>query len=233
MLTFLISGLLLGLGSSFHCAGMCGPLVLTMPFYSKDGSVKIRSVVEYHFGKTFMYAVLGGVFGIFGMGIKLAGFQQWFSIIFGIVIFIFILGPLWSESIRVYKDSIVVFWIKLITKISILAGNKTYFLLGMSNGIIPCGIVYIALSASVLAYSAGFGALFMLLFGIGTIPVLSIVITGRHLMKRKLKFSFSKISQVATMILAILFILRGLNLDISYLSPKVAEDHKLECCKRK
>ncbi|MBK7232481.1 MAG: sulfite exporter TauE/SafE family protein [Saprospiraceae bacterium] len=233
MVAFLISGLLLGLGSSFHCAGMCGPLVLTMPFYTADGSLRIQSVVEYHFGKAMMYAILGGFFGVFGMGIKLAGFQQWFSIVFGVAIILFVLGPLWFVRIRKFKEFIVSIWIKFIFNISLVGGNKTYFLLGFSNGIIPCGIVYVALAASVLAYSASLGALFMFLFGIGTIPVLSLIISGRHLIKSKLNFSFTKISQWMTLGLAILFILRGLNLDIPFISPKIAENHKLECCKRK
>jgi len=93
MFVFLLSALSLGLGSSLHCMGMCGPLVMAMPFQGSNGEVSISRLVLYHLGKTFSYASLGFVLGSFGMGFKLLGYQQSFSLIFGAFICFITLAP--------------------------------------------------------------------------------------------------------------------------------------------
>ncbi|MBK9272555.1 MAG: sulfite exporter TauE/SafE family protein [Saprospiraceae bacterium] len=232
MWIFLFSGFILGLGSSLHCAGMCGPLVLTMPFQRPDGAIQIRAVLEYHLGKTLSYALFGGIFGFFGMGLKLVGFQQWFSVIFGILLLLFLIGPKINSHAKDWKNKLMIVWSKYISLLFKINNRKTFILLGMSNGLIPCGVVYVALAASVMGYSPGLSMAFMAFFGFGTIPILTLIIGGSKLFKPKRFFSYTKLGQVATLLLALLFILRGLNLDIPFLSPKLADNHHIECCKR-
>jgi sulfite exporter TauE/SafE len=232
MWEFLLSGLLLGLASSLHCAGMCGPLVLSMPFYSSDGHLSWRSMFEYHIGKTLMYTALGALFGVFGMGIKISGFQQVFSISFGILLLIILFGSKLHPKIGQMIQKLELYYNGFIGKVMKLGSGGAFIVLGLTNGIIPCGMVYVALGASVLAYSVGYGALFMALFGLGTLPVLTSIIAGRTLIRKKFSTSFIKIKNVTLLILALLFILRGMNLGIPYLSPQIGNDDKLECCKK-
>lgn len=232
MWEFLISGLLLGLASSLHCAGMCGPLVISMPFYNADGQLSWKSVVEYHFGKTLMYATLGAVFGVFGMGIRISGFQQIFSIAFGIILLLIVLGPRFSPVIKTVVHKLEAWYSSMVSKVLTFKKGGAFVVLGLTNGIIPCGMVYVALGASVMAYSITYGALFMACFGLGTLPILTSIIAGRTFLSRSLSANFGKLKNAAVILLALLFILRGMNLGIPYLSPKMGEDHKLECCKK-
>jgi sulfite exporter TauE/SafE len=232
MLEFLLSGLFLGLASSIHCAGMCGPLVLSMPFYGSEGRLSWRSVFEYHIGKTLMYAFLGALFGVFGMGIRISGFQQIFSIVFGVFLLIVLFGPKLHPQIGQLIQRVEMGYHVLVSKVVKFGSGGAFLVLGLTNGIIPCGMVYVALGASVLAYSVSYGALFMILFGLGTLPVLTSIIAGRSLIKKKFSTSFVQIKNLTLLILALLFILRGMNLGIPYLSPQIGADDKLECCKK-
>lgn len=233
MITFYLSGLFLGLGSSLHCAGMCGPLVLSMPFSDRHGRPSINNVVLYHMGKTISYTILGALFGIFGMGLKIAGSQQFFSIGFGLLILILVIGPKINNTINNYLRKIENRWSHAMIRLSNAARGRTLLILGLSNGFIPCGIIYIALAASVMTYNALDGAIFMALFGIGTIPILSFIILGQKMIREKIKFKMPNISMWLSIILASLFILRGLGLNIPYISPAINKDQKLECCKHK
>ena len=66
MLNTFYAAFILGLLGSFHCIGMCGPLVLAMPFHSFDGNKKILPMLFYHFGKSISYGMLGIFAGALG-----------------------------------------------------------------------------------------------------------------------------------------------------------------------
>src|SRR5664279_2457000 len=86
----IIAGLMLGIVSSFHCVGMCGPLALALPVRDLSKTQKSLSLVLYHAGRISVYMCFGLIFGVAGRGLYIAGFQQWFSIGMGLIMMVFL-----------------------------------------------------------------------------------------------------------------------------------------------
>jgi sulfite exporter TauE/SafE len=227
-----ITAFLTGLLGSLHCMGMCGPIALALPQIGETNKEKIAGRLIYHTGRITTYASLGLLFGLFGLGLKLAGLQQSISIGAGVIIIIMVL--LNTQSIEQWVA-------KIIGKhnsrwMGKLIAHKTYsahFLMGMVNGLLPCGFVYIALIGSAAAQGMLQGAAFMALFGLGTLPTLlsvSMLIPMLHVQRRAM---IRKVLPYAAFCIGCLFILRGLNLGIPLLSPKVSTEHTMvkDCCK--
>jgi sulfite exporter TauE/SafE len=217
----LISGLALGIVSSFHCVGMCGPIAFSLPVYYLPTHKKLAGILLYHTGRIFIYASLGVFFGFVGRQFFLAGSQQIFSIVLGCIILLILLQSLFKyRGIRI--SLMVQFQNRLQSFISIYIQKKqlyAMFILGMANGLLPCGMVYLAITGAMAAGSIIGGIVFMTAFGLGTFPPLFalsyfgnvISIEARNKMKRVIPYF------VATM--AVLLILRGLNLNIPMVSP--------------
>lgn len=220
-------GFLIGFLGSFHCVGMCGPIVLALPTGNQSNFMLIISRVLYNFGRVITYSFFGAVFGFFGRGITFVGFQQFASIGIGVVILIYYLmpnkykGKLSSTSPYQLLSNFVKGSFKRITK----SGSPLSMLLfGIVNGFLPCGFVYVALAGAITTGNALSGALFMALFGLGTTPImLGTALVGKFI-SGNIRRTMNKLIPVFAVILAIIFILRGLNLGIEYISPKLSSD---------
>jgi sulfite exporter TauE/SafE len=229
------AALLMGLAGSLHCVGMCGPLIGMMP-YNRSSRWKFFVTKSLnHLGRLTTYTLLGALFGLMGKALVSAGLQQWLSIVSGVLILLMVLWPKQWKSLSpksfIYRFTA---WVK--SKFSTLLKERsprTLFMLGVLNGLLPCGLLYMALAASISTGSAPRAAFFMFLFGIGTIPALTLVGIFANTLKQKYSFSFVKISRVLLVVTALLLIVRGSNLGIPYLSPKVnVEKAEMECCHR-
>jgi sulfite exporter TauE/SafE len=93
------------------------------------------------------------------------------------------------------------------------------FLIGALNGLLPCGFVYMGIAGALTAGSIAESSLFMVLFGLGTFPAMLAVSLGSAFAKPAARNYARKLYPVGAAIIAVLFILRGLSLDIPYLSP--------------
>lgn len=211
-----------GLISSLHCIGMCGPIALMLPVDRKNPAKKIVQIVTYHLGRLAAYATIGLVFGLIGKGFFLAGMQQKLSIFIGISIIVVILIP--ERTFAQYNFSKPVF--KLISKIKTNLGsqfkNKSYkslFTIGLLNGFLPCGMVYVALFGAIAMQSASLGVLYMILFGLGTVPMMSSVVYLNSFLTIPIRNKIQKAIPYVGVIIGVLFILRGLGLGIPYVSP--------------
>lgn len=216
----LYSAALLGLLGSFHCLGMCGPLALAIP-----GEHPARALL-YHLGRVLTYGVLGLGSGLIGDLLRIAGFQQWMSILSGVLILIIVWLPtkyFSSLSGPVYK------WIGGISE---NASTPVMLLSGMANGLLPCGLVYVAMAGSLSADSAAGSMLYMMVFGLGTIPLLLVLAFAGKLMSVSSRNILRKLIPYAASLVACLLIVRGMNLGIPYLSPKI-DKGQAECCKVK
>lgn len=218
----LFSALFLGLISSLHCVGMCGPIAMMLPVERQNEAKKVTQILTYHFGRLTAYASIGLVFGLLGRGFFLAGLQQKMSIIIGVTMIIVVLIP--EKKFANYNLSKPVY--KIISKIKSNLGsqfkNKSYksiFTIGLLNGFLPCGMVYVALFGAIAMQSAGLGVFYMLLFGIGTMPLMTIVVYMNSLLKLPFRNKIQKVIPYLAVIIGILFILRGLGLGIPYISP--------------
>ena len=218
----LYSAFIFGLISSFHCGGMCGPIAMMLPVDRNNEAKKVTQIITYHIGKLTAYGILGLVFGLLGKSFYLAGMQQQLSIIVGVLMIVVALVP--EKVFAKYNFSKPVY--KIISKVKSSLGqqfkNKSYkslFTIGLLNGFLPCGMVYVAIFGAIAMQSVSLGVLYMLLFGIGTIPMLTAVIYISNVLSFSFRGTLQKIIPVVAVVIGMLFIIRGLGLDIPYLSP--------------
>jgi hypothetical protein len=229
-----IAGFLLGFFGSLHCVGMCGPLVLALPGGQLEGVRFYAGRLLYNSGRVIMYALLGGMIGAFGSAIRFSGLQQGISVAAGVLVLIAALfpGPLsrWVGVMPGVKSGEA--WVR--ERLAALIRRRSLpalLLIGFLNGFLPCGFVYVALGAATTAGSVGGSVLFMAGFGVGTVPVLlAVSLLGRRLGEGLRRYS-RRLIPVLGACLALLFILRGMNLGIPYVSPKVTtEETQVDCC---
>lgn len=220
MLLLLFSAFVTGFVSSLHCAGMCGPIAFALPKHSNTSTHLWITRLMYNVGRIFTYTLIGAIIGSLGFQLKLAGLQQSVSIFAGITILsITLLKLLVPKFINLFEIN---FWgNKWFGKLFMSKNNASFFLIGALNGLLPCGFVYVALIASLAMQSALQGALFMMLFGFGTFPMMFAISIIGQIVNIKFRQQVNKLTPVFAIIFACIFILRGLNLGIPYLSPKI------------
>ena len=218
----LFTAFIFGLISSFHCIGMCGPIAMMLPVDHHNQVKKVGQILIYHIGRLTAYATIGLIFGLLGRGLYLAGLQQKMSIFIGVAMIAIILIPV--KVFSKYNFSKPVF--KLISKIKTSLGsqfkNKSYkslFTIGLLNGFLPCGMVYVALFGAIAMQNEFYGVLYMILFGLGTVPMMSSVVYINSFLTISMRNKITKIIPVVAFVIGILFIFRGLGLGIPYVSP--------------
>ncbi|WP_344816042.1 sulfite exporter TauE/SafE family protein [Flavobacterium cheonanense] len=218
----LYSALIFGLISSLHCIGMCGPIAMMLPVDRSNPTKKVIQIMLYHLGRLSAYASLGLIFGILGKGFYMAGIQQHISIIVGILMIVIVLIP--ERVFMKYNFSKPVY--KLISNVKTSLGNQfkrkspdALFTIGLLNGFLPCGLVYAALFGAIAMQNVTLGVTYMLLYGLGTIPMMSAVVYISNFLSIPIRSKMQKLIPVVTVIIGTLFILRGLGLDIDYISP--------------
>ena len=221
-MAFLISALVLGLMGSFHCAGMCGPIALALPLHGNTVPLKIFGGTLYNVGRTITYGLMGAIFGLLGQGIQMIGFQQKVSVIMGAIMIISVLFPaLFKNQYRMDKSmfSLVGKLKKSIGQLFAIRSFSSLFFIGMLNGLLPCGLVYMAIAGAIGTGGIAEGSLYMILFGLGTIPMLLTISLAGNILSHAVRNKINKLIPVLVVVVGILFVLRGLSLGIPYLSP--------------
>jgi len=218
----LYTAFLFGLISSFHCIGMCGPIAMMLPVERNNPAKKAIQIITYHLGRLTAYGSIGLLFGLLGKGLFLAGIQQQLSIFIGVAMILVIVIP--EKIFSKYNFSKPVYgWIsKIKQNLGSHFKNKSFkslFIIGLLNGFLPCGMVYVALFGAIAMQSAGFGVLYMLLFGLGTVPLMSLVVYINSFLSVGFRNNIQKIIPYVGIAIGVLFILRGLGLGIPYVSP--------------
>lgn len=205
------TALSVGFLGSFHCAGMCGPLALALPAGNGSMLSLIGNKLAYNFGRVITYSILGLIAGMLGHTFSIRGWQSDLSIISGILIILFVIFS--NKKVLAFINSKLVgvsFFFK--QKFGILMkkhGAGSLFTIGLLNGILPCGFVYLALAGAATTQSPVEGAMYMFLFGTGTIPMmLTIALSGSFISLRARNF-INKLSPVIAIALAIFLIHRG------------------------
>ncbi|WP_394972986.1 sulfite exporter TauE/SafE family protein [uncultured Croceitalea sp.] len=223
----LLSAIILGLMGSLHCIGMCGPIAFMLPVDRTNSYKKFGQVFLYHFGRLLAYGIIGLVFGLLGKGLYVFGMQQKLSIAIGILMIVLVLVP--YKTFSKYKLSKPLF--KIISGIKNRLGQElkkkrpdTFLTIGFLNGFLPCGLVYMALFGAIAMGNAAEGSLYMILFGVGTVPLMTSAIYFSRLLKGTIRQKVQKLIPVFVVLIGALFILRGLGLGIPYLSPEPVFD---------
>lgn len=215
----LIAGFLLGVAGSAHCVGMCGPLLMSLP-HSRGW----LGPVYYHFGRISMYGLGGILFGTLGRGIYLAGWQQGLSITLGALILLITLTRLIGKRFSLSFKSIGLYqWVqRQMAALWKSPSPVTFLAAGAANGLLPCGMVYVAIAMALTSASALGSAAFMLCFGLGTIPMLMGLQVSGRMVSVPVRYRIRRLLPYLTACVAVLLILRGLNLGIPFVSPVLA-----------
>jgi sulfite exporter TauE/SafE len=222
------AAILLGLTSNIHCIGMCGPIALSLPLKRDSNFTIFTGILQYTFGRIVTYSFLGFVIGIIGITASTFGILQWVSILTGTVMIGYALSK----------------WFGLKVSLNLPFGNKLpfinkgfgtlihskflfkLFLFGMLNGLLPCGMVYFALLNALVAGDMMNGALAMALFGLGTSPGLILIAFAANKIPNSFRMKFSKYANALLFSVGFLVVLRGMNLNIPMISPKI--DQKVQ-----
>jgi len=201
---------------------MCGPIAMMLPVDRNNQAKKVSQIITYHLGRLFAYSTIGFIFGMLGKGFLLAGMQQKMSIFIGFAMILIILIP--EKVVANYNFSKPIF--KVISKIKTTLGsqfkNKSYkslFTIGLLNGFLPCGMVYVALFGAIAMQSPTLGILYMALFGLGTVPMMSSIVYLNSFLSIPVRNKIQKAIPYVAVFLGVVFILRGLGLGIPYISP--------------
>ena len=221
----ILAAFLVGLVGSLHCIGMCGPIAIALPVPDSSNLSFFTGRILYNLGRVVTYSFLGAILGLLGGRIALVGAQQVVSIILGVVIIIAVLLP--QKYKNYFAQHLIVQKLAqpLKENIGILFKKGTFsamFLIGILNGFLPCGLVYVALAGAIASGNAISGASVMILFGLGTVPAMFAATIFGKFINVGIRTKIRKAVPVLAIILGVIFILRGMNLGISYLSPKLS-----------
>ena len=148
--------------------------------------------------------------------------QQQLSIIVGVLMIFIALLP--EKALAQYNFSRPVY--KIISKVKSSLGKqfkkKSYsslFTIGLLNGYLPCGMVYVALFGALAMPNIEYSIFYMILYGLGTVPLMSAVVLLSNLIKNPIRNTIQKAIPILAVGIGVLFILRGLGLNIPYVSP--------------
>ena len=220
-----------GLFGSIHCIGMCGPLAFAVPSFHQQGWLIIFDKLIYNLGRTLTYTLLGVLIGLAGRQLWLAGMQQSISIITGIFIIL-------AASSRLLKLSIGSgTWISgIVQPFNRLLGyalkhKAGHLIIGILNGFLPCGFVYLAMAGALNTGSVIASAQYMFWFGMGTLPLMMAAMVSTGFAGPSFRRRINKAIPFVMLGLGVWFVLRGLELDIPYLSPP-KQDTGIEVCFR-
>ncbi|MGN6531411.1 MAG: sulfite exporter TauE/SafE family protein [Ginsengibacter sp.] len=230
--TFFISALFIGFLGSFHCVGMCGPIALSLPVSHLQGFEKAMGIGLYNLGRVIMYALIGMIFGMVGLSFKYFGWQQILSIALGAVLILIFLSRVFSfKKNRIF--SIFPPWnrkvILILTPLMTSGKTKNLLFIGLLNGLLPCGLIYIALAGAMATGNIFYSALFMAGFGAGTLPAMVIASYAAGMISIPVRNKIKKVFPYMLAVMGILLILRGLNLDIPFLSPALHGSEGVSC----
>lgn len=226
-LEFLISALLIGVAGSLHCVGMCGPLMLSNVLIHENLKESIIKWNFYHLGRIFIYAMWGLLFGSIGISIKWFGMQQNISVALGIGILSTLLLIRIFPTVEIKLQKLIPFTTLLKNFYPKKNGStiKSAFVGGLLNGILPCGLVYVALAGAIAMQNPIKGSIFMAAFGIGTLPMLMLVMMIGSQLQLTVRKYFIKLYPIIIGLMGIMLIVRGLNLG-NILSPALMKNSK-------
>ncbi|MEP1095605.1 MAG: sulfite exporter TauE/SafE family protein [Cyclobacteriaceae bacterium] len=202
----MISALIIGFVGSLHCIGMCGPLTLFVMGKNKSP----RVFFLYHSGRIASYVLLGIALGLLGHSIQLFKAQQVVTFALGAsLLLLYGVPKLRNQLERFYYQSQFYRFIKQRLSRNLSKGNR-WIMSGAANGFLPCGLTYVAAASAVAIGSLGKGILFMLFFGLGTVPALLLVAFGGAWASARFKKLIPGAVSFTAIVSGCLLIVRGL-----------------------
>lgn len=223
MNALLITGFILGLSSSLHCVGMCGPIAMAIPVDRSNNGRILFGALQYNLGRVVTYSILGAIVGSMGLTLNTFGILQWLSIIAGVFLILFA----WRKYLQRFifgKIPGINFQFglnKMLGKVIRSKSPVKLLFLGGLNGLLPCGMVFAALLNAILTGEIIQSSLAMAMFGLGTLPAMLAVTFASNKIGTALRGKLSRVVPILLTVVGLLIVLRGMNLNIPYLSPEV------------
>lgn len=220
----------MGLLGSMHCLGMCGPLAMSLPVRTHHIGLKLLKYLLYNIGRIITYSIFGLLVGTISSFFAYTGLQQLLSITAGVLIIL---------SVVVMYEPFA--WLKRITspfqskiKQAMIyyfqhANGFSMLVLGVLNGFLPCGMIYAALIGAMATGDAVSGALFMICFGLGTVPLMLTVALAGNIIGYRWKSWLNRLSPVFAFAVGALLILRGLHVHIPSILPIELQHSTYNC----
>ncbi|MFQ5448415.1 MAG: sulfite exporter TauE/SafE family protein, partial [Saprospiraceae bacterium] len=209
---FLWTAFTIGLFGSLHCVGMCGPIAIAVA--GQNRRFAVGNALLYNLGRVVTYSVLGAVIGLLGQGLFLAGFQKGMSVAMGVVLLIIAAFSINVETKLLDIGLVNRFIFQLKSALGRLLkkqGKSSAFGIGLLNGFLPCGLVYMGVFGALSTGSVPSGMAYMALFGVGTIPIMLLTGYAGNLASLRVRNFLKKLYPACLIFFARLFLLRGLN----------------------
>lgn len=209
---------LLGLAGSLHCVAMCGPIALALPLDRAARGRLLASLFLYNSGRVLTYALLGAAFGLVSQVIEVAGFQKWMTIAAGVFLLGFAFFSLKMESRVANLPGIGPLLLGVKTRLARLLkinSSSSVFAVGLLNGLVPCGLVYAAIAATLTTGSPLHGAFFMFSFGLGTWPLMLILGFGGQFFKSRFRQKMGWIQPALLGMAGLLILFRAFHIDLA------------------
>ncbi len=204
-------GFSIGFLGAFHCVGMCGPLIWSLPIYKMSLLNRNLYFATYHIARILSYVSLGILVGIFQAWLP---FQHIFSILSILVGLLFMLN-LFSVSIPFLGKANQRFSQFIAKKTSYFFSQKktlySFFMLGFLNGLLPCGLVYTALASTLTQTNWSDSAYLMLAFGLATFPIMFAVSILGNWITDRIRSRYQFLTKIVIIIISLMLIYRGVS----------------------
>ena len=221
----IVSAFGMGFAGSLHCIGMCGPLALSLPVTHSNERLRFFGGFIYNVGRIFSYTVLGFIFGSVGNIIIATKWQSSISLILGIIILLYLLTPKKYFHLSPTNKLNKPFFLLRQQLGKLFQSNKkgSSFAIGILNGFLPCGLIYLALSSAIITANSVNGGMFMLFFGLGTFPAMFATVVMGNYLNQNIRLKIRRAIPIMLFFMAALLILRGMELGIPFVSPAFAK----------
>ena len=222
---------IMGMAGSLHCVGMCGPLALALPVNHSDNLSRFAGGTLYNLGRMVSYTTMGLVAGSLGKLLIHSHWQSRLSLMLGVIILLYLVVP--KKYFHFPKPTVFnrpfIAMRRQLGKLFQSQNLSSLFFFGILNGLLPCGLVYLALTSSVITGNTVNGALFMSFFGLGTFPAMMAIILFGNYLNQQVRVKINRALPVMLFIMAALLVLRGMELGIPFVSPAYAADGSAVC----
>ena len=200
---------LLGLAGSLHCVGMCSPLAMAVTRLSRP---VLLNKTMYNAGRILTYSIMGAIAGVVGGLFDFLALQKTFSILTGTGLILFGISGFRSFHIPLLTPIMVRATDMIKRSFGSLLKKRTrsaVLVLGIANGILPCGLTYMALAYSMTATGPVQGSLYMLFFGLGTLPAMLGLPLGLNALVRRFNLSLPRINAAVLIFVGLLLVARN------------------------
>ena len=228
-MTSFLAAAILGLAGSSHCVAMCGPLLLAInPTSLLSRQEAYVRILGYHAGRLLMYALLGVLVGYVGERLMMVGVGRVLAVLAGALLILAAAG----STIVARLGAIARGWswlARLAASNASAFGQRHrrvgYVVLGLANGLLPCGLVYAALATAASSGGAVRSMMFMVGFGAGTVPLLLALTMSATTIPVAVRQRFRSVLPAVMILAGILLIARGILPVTPESHPRSAPSH--------